>query len=116
MILIIKDLKEQPIAYFVERPSRTDDLVPPPPWAEPHPFKVTVTIELSRIDYENFTTDLKADRPFLYEHMNDSYIANEVWHCILVRQKGRSDGLLVRTSGRDYPTWAAYLYEVVSSD
>jgi hypothetical protein len=56
----------------VERPSRIDDLVPPPPWAEPHPFKVTVTIELSGLTYENFTTDLKADRPFLYEHMNDA--------------------------------------------
>jgi len=109
MMLIVNESKKQPIAYFVDRPSRIDDLVPPPPWAEPHPFKVTVTIELSRIDYENFSTDLNADRPFLYEHMNDSYIANGVWHCILVRQKDRSDGVLVRTSGRDYPTWAAYL-------
>ena len=109
MILIINNPKEQPIAFFVSRPSRIDDLIPPHLQGEPHPYKVTVTIELSWIDYENFSTDMKVDRPFLNEHMSDSYIMNGIWHCLLIQQKGCSDGILVRTSGRDYPTWAAYL-------
>ena len=109
MILIIKEAKEQPIAFFINRPSRIEDLIPPRIVGDAHPYKVTVMVELSGIDYHNFITDLKVDRPFLEEHSNKSYIAQGVWHCILVRQKGRSDGLLVMTSGRDFPSWVAYL-------
>jgi hypothetical protein len=37
-------------------------------------------------------------------HVNE----DGVWRCLLVKQRGRSDGVLVMPDGRDYPKYAAY--------
>ena len=72
-------------------------------------FAVVKTIEISKIDYDNFVADLCVDRTFIEENKG-------VWHvnedgvglCLLGKQRGQSDGVLVMPDGRDYPKYAAY--------
>lgn len=74
------------------------------------------TVWLAKIDYENFINDFTVDRWFIEENTDLCRMDDDagspcggVWHCILVRQRGRTDGILVMPEGRDFPRWAAYL-------
>ena len=79
-----------------------------PKWRKP--YKIEQEIELGKIDYENFITDLCVDRWFIEKYMQLCRIDNDgVWHCIFVMQKGRTDGVLVMSEGEVFPKWAAYL-------
>lgn len=103
-------MNELPTAFFVEYPFRIEDLMRPhlPEWRKP--YVVEHEISLGKIDYENFITDLCVDRWFIekYAHLC-SIDENGVWHCLLVRHKGKSEGVLVMSEGRVFPKWAAYL-------
>lgn len=103
-------MNELPTAFFVEYPFRIEDLIRPylSEWVKP--YIVEKEIRLGKIDYENFITDLCVDRWFIekYTHLC-SIDENGVWHCVLVRQKGKSEGVLVMSEGRVFPKWAAYL-------
>lgn len=53
--------------------------------------------------------DFTVDRWFIEEYKQLSFIdVEDIWHCILVTQKGKSDGVLVMSEGKIYPKWAAY--------
>ena len=103
-------MNELPAAFFVEYPFRIEDLIRPhlSEWVKP--YIVETEIRLGKIDYENFITDLCVDRWFIekYTHLC-SIDENGVWHCLLVSQKGKSEGVLVMSEGRVFPKWAAYL-------
>jgi len=96
-------------AYFVEHPRRIDDLLVPHRMEQERPYRVVVEINLSKIDYENFITDLLADRLFIEEHGNRCE-PGEIWNCLLVRCKGQRDGVLVRPEESCFVGWAAYCY------
>jgi hypothetical protein len=55
-------------AYFVERPRTMADLSVPHPFERERLYEVVKTVKLARIDYENFITDLLADRQFIEDH------------------------------------------------
>ena len=55
-------------AYFAERPRRIEDLMVPHPIEKEHPFRIVTEIQLPAIDYENFITDMLADRQFIEDH------------------------------------------------
>ena len=99
-----------PTAYFVRMPFRIENLWHPHLAESEQPYVVEKTIFLSSIDYENFVTDLCADRWFIEENTHLCVIDdNDIWHCILVKRKKRPDGILVMSDGRNYPLWAAYI-------
>ena len=92
-------------AWFVFEPRRVDDLVfgvCKGKWME---YEIVKTICLSKIDYENFTEDMLADRSFLEE---DAPLCStgEVFHCLLVRQRGQTGGVLAVPKGA-YVLYAA---------
>ena len=68
-------------------------------------------MELQGIDYENFITDMLADRQFIEDHGQDCK-AGDVWDCLLVQQRGRTDGVLVLPEQDCFVSWAAYVAEV----
>ena len=79
-------------AYFVFRPRRIEDLKlsnPDGKWME---YRIVRTICLSKIDFENFATDLLADRQFIEDNRSLCLKAGD---CLLVSQRGRSDSLLI---------------------
>lgn len=99
-----------PTAYFVSMPFRIEDLKRPHLAKHRKPYVIEKTVELAKIDYENFVTDLCVDRWFIEDNVDLCRVDNEsVWHCIFVRQNGKKEGVLVMPEGRDFPKWAAYI-------
>ncbi len=98
-------------AYFVEGPRIIEDLKAPHPIEREQRYEIIKSVKLARIDYENFTTDMIADRQFI----EDNAVLcsqGEVWRCILVQQRGRTDGVLVMPADGSYVGWAAYVYDI----
>ena len=94
-------------AFFVERPRTIGDLMQPHLYKHEREYQIVKTIELGKMDYENFITDMIADRLFIEE--NAALCAQGgVWRCLLVQQRGRTDGVLVVPVDGCYVGWAAY--------
>lgn len=76
------------------------------------PYIVEKVITLSEIDYQNFTTDLLADRHFIEDNISLMFVDNNnVWHCLLVVQAGKPEtGILVESKKNDFPKYTA-LYQ-----
>ena len=104
-------MKRRGYAYFVENPRILEDLIVPHPVEMERQFMVVKTIRLTKIDYENFITDMIADRQFIEE--NAALCSKgTVWNCIFVQQRGREDGVLVLPIDQSFVGWAAYLPSV----
>ena len=84
-------------AYFAEDPRVLEDLM------KPH-----LLVKLRAIDYQNFVTDMIADRQFI-EDSADLCSKGEIWKCILVQRRGSHDGILVMPEDKCYVGYAAYL-------
>ena len=88
-------------AFFAERPRTIDDLMQPHLSAHEREYQIVKTIELEKMDYENFITGLCS--------------RGEVWQCLLIRQRGCSDGILVMPEGGCYVGWAALANDIEQS-
>ena len=97
-------------AYFVRSPRRIEDLQALHLVERPRPFEIVKTVKLAKIDYENFITDMLADRQFIEDHAT-LCSKGKVWRCILVQQRGCMDGVLVMPEDGCYVGWAAYYGE-----
>ena len=84
-----------------------EDLMQPYLLAHERKYRIVKTIELGKIDYENFVTDMLADRQFIEDNAG-LCSRGEVWQCLLIRQRRCSDGILVMPEGGCYVGWAAY--------
>ena len=94
-------------AFFVESPRIIENLLAPHPIEQETQYEIVKTVKLAKIDYENFITDMIADRQFIED--NASLCSRgEIWRCILVQQRGRSNGVLVMPATDCYVGWAAY--------
>ena len=94
-------------AFFVRSPCRIEDLQALHLVEKERPFEIVKTVKLAKIDYENFITDMLADRQFIEDH-TALCSKGTVWRCILVQQRGRVDGVLVMPEDGCYVGWAAY--------
>ena len=92
-------------ALFVKHPRTIGDLLHL--HAEEHRFKIAEVVVLQAIDYENFITDMLADRPFLNSNLFGR-VDGDTWYCVFVTQIGLKDGVLVLPEG-DHVEYAAYL-------
>ena len=93
-------------ADFVYSPRTAEELLRPHDLNSEKPYQIVRTVSLSAMSYENFITDMVADRQFLEDHA-DLCSEGEVWRCILVRQRGQSGGVLVVPDGC-YVKFAAF--------
>ena len=94
-------------AFFVDFPRTISDLIQPHQIELETPYEIIKSIPLSRMSYENFCTDLLADRQFLENH---AHLCCEVipWKCLFIHRFGAREGVLVIPDGC-YVKWAAYL-------
>ena len=81
-------------AYFVRRPRVLVDLLVPHPVEAEREYEVAARVLLSGLDFENFATDMLADRAFIEEHAALCG-EGEVLRCLLVRRRGGARGLRV---------------------
>ena len=94
------------VAYFAEGPRIIGDLSRPHLIEQEQPFEIVKTIFLARIEYENFITDMKADRQFLEDYFH-LCARGETWRCLLVRSRGSTGGVLVMPDRGRFVGWAA---------
>lgn len=94
-------------AYFVCLPRRLSDLNTPHPLKAERPYKIVAETILPKIDFENFSEDLLADRTFLLPHASTCG-TGKVFRCLLVRPRKSDDGILVVPQG-DHVYYAAAL-------
>ena len=108
-------MKTEGTAYFVREPRRLEELWVPHLLTDEYPYEVAKTVELETIDYENFITDMLADRWFIEE--NHALCAKappftRVPHrCLLVKWKGHEEGVLVLpmdVNDAGYPAFVGY--------
>ena len=79
-------------AYFVFRPRTAADLSPKNPDGKWREYRIVKTIRLNRIDFENFATDLLADRQFIE---NNAALCIAPGDCLLVSGKQPGEELLI---------------------
>ena len=98
-------------AYFVERPRRIEDLMVPHLVEKEQPYRIVTSVQLTAIDYENFITDMLADRQFLSDY-GKRCKKGEIWECLFVCRRGQAHGVLVMPEGGCFVGWAAYYPEL----
>lgn len=79
-------------ARFVFRPRTAENLTirnPEGKWME---YRIVKTITLNRVDYENFITDLLADRQFIGDV---AALCKSLGDCLLVTTRTHQPGLLI---------------------
>ncbi len=91
---------------FIRHPRTISDLMQPRLHKHEWEYQIVKTIELGKMDYENFITDMLADRQFI-EDSAALCSQSEIWKCLLVRQRGCSDGVLVTPENGCFVGWAA---------
>lgn len=97
-------------AYFIKRPRMIMDLQKPHLVDDERPYVVVHEILLKPMDYENFITDMVADRQFI-ETYADLCSESEPMKCLLIRRRDRREGVLVIPENKAYVKWAAYRAE-----
>ena len=96
-------------AYFVQHPRTIEDLQKPHLLSAERAYELVGEVRLAAIDYENFITDMYADRQFA-EDSAGLCGDGEPMKCLFVRQRGKAGGVLVVPEGA-YVKWAAILPE-----
>ncbi len=100
-------MKNKGFAFFVNRPRTIEDLMLLHPAEQERRYEIVDAVCLAKIDYENFITDMLADRAFI-EDRAALCDRGEIWRCILVRQRGCRSGILVMPADGGHVEWAAY--------
>lgn len=108
-------MKEIKKASFVKRPRVFEDLIAPGIPKRSEAYKVVKTIILDPIDYENFITDMLADRQFI-EDSAPLCSQKDIWLCLLVRRRGTHIGVLVMPERECYVGYAACWVDEVTAE
>lgn len=91
-------------AWFAFRPRTAADLTLKKRAGKWMEYRIVKTICLNGIDYENFTTDLLADRQFIEDHFA---LCVEPGDCLLITGKRQEPGLLIIPWQKCYVRYAA---------
>ena len=91
-------------AYFLRRPRRIEELRAEESGRR-RPYRIVSSLRLGGMDYENFVTDLLADRAFL-ENVPGCGEDGPLVRCLCVSCKGR-DSVLVLPDGTGHVALAA---------
>ena len=93
-------------AYFVRRPRTAADLTVLHPLEAEQAYEIIGWVRLSKLDYENFITDMLVERAFLSPFV---HLCGETPHmkCVCVERIGHIGGILVVTEKTAHVKWAA---------
>ena len=91
-------------AYFIRRPRRIEELRAEEN-GQRHPYRIVSSLRLGGMDYENFVTDLLADRAFL-ENVPGCGEVGPLVRFLCVTCRGR-DSVLVLPDGTGHVALAA---------
>lgn len=103
-------MKNKNTAYFVRCPSTIEELKKAHLIERERSYEVAKEVILSAIDYNNFITDMVADRRFLED--NAALCSEgETMKCLFVHQRGKQDGVLAVPAPKHtcFVKWAAFV-------
>ena len=105
--------EEQESAAFVRKAYNIDDLIAWDKAAKQRSkFVIEKNIPLSATEYKEFCDNLLSDRDFVEENISLMHMdKDKTQHCILVKEEGRSEGILIQSEGYSYPRYTAYYKE-----
>ena len=103
-------MSEHGFAFFVDRPRRIEELTCPHLLEAEREFLVVKTICLPKIDYENFITDMLADREFIENNAVLCGKDGNVIRCLRITRRGVGESVLV-SPDRAWVEKAALLME-----
>ena len=100
-------MSETSFAFFVERPRCIDELICPHPIEQERKYEVVKTVRLAKIDYQNFITDMVADRQFLEDNAGLCSRNGAAIRCLRVTCRGSDESVLVVPQGAwvDIAAW-----------
>lgn len=98
-------------AHFVYFARRIDELMTEYPEDEGKEYVIEKTIELPKVEYENFASDLRPERGFIEKNKDLCRIESDIFHCVLVREQDESEGVLVMSDGENFPFLVALYNE-----
>jgi len=97
-------------AYFVEHPSRINDLLVIHALDHEAPYEIVKDIYLSAIDYENFIADMTVDRDYI-ERYADLCTDGEIKKCLFIHSRNVHSGVLVVPEDRCWVKYAALIQD-----
>ena len=98
-------------AFFVNRPRTIDDLYQPHLLADERPYSVEKVICLNKTDYDNFSSDMLADRQFLEDNVLLQDSKSQIFRCLLVKRRNTNTGILVVPDGAWVALAALYMVD-----
>ncbi|HMM32023.1 MAG TPA: DUF6329 domain-containing protein [Clostridia bacterium] len=102
---------------FLRKPSGLWDIVEHSRNRPDDVFKIEKVIELSRADFDEFSTRLLVDTPFIQGNAHLMSVDEQGrWHCLLVHDESRNRGILVESDGYPYARYAAYVADTRQHD
>lgn len=107
----MEDAKKNHIAEFVRKPINMEDLKEHYYGSSRYGFEVEKIAELSREQFEKFSSELYEFYRFLYDNRDAMYMdpGDRNMHCILVTTSEYREGILVESEGYAYPRYAAFV-------
>lgn len=71
--------------------------------------RIEKAIELSPEDFRKLQIGPMQELPFIVENKSCMFDKDGVKHCLLALEQGGLDGILIQSTGPDYPCYAAYI-------
>lgn len=98
-------------AAFMRKPGSLEDLIT---WnkvaKQRSKFVIEKTIEFKKAEFNNFANVLFADQAFIEENVELMRVdKNGTQHCMLVKARGETVGILVESEGYEFARYAAYM-------
>lgn len=102
---------------FLRKPSGLWDIIEHSKNQSDDVFEIEKVIELSRVDFDEFSTHLLVDTPFIQQNAHLMRVdEQDRWHCLLVHDESRNRGILVESDGYPYARYAAYVADTRQLD
>lgn len=100
-------------AAFVRKAYTLDDLISWDKEAKQRSkYIIEKTIVIPKSEYKELCGDLISDRKVVEDNIGLMYMdKNKNQHCILVKEEGSTEGILIQCEGFSYPRYAAYYKE-----
>ena len=111
--ILTGEIERKDSAAFVRKAYTIDDLINWDKVAKQRSkFIIEKTIVLSTSDYKEFCNNLLSDRDVVEENVSLMHMdKNKTQHCILVKEEGSTEGILIQSEGYSYPRYTAYYKE-----
>jgi hypothetical protein len=67
------------------------------------------TIEVSEGEFKSLCGDFFKNREYITANLDEMYMENGIWHCILVKCAASEIGILIESEGYDYARYTAVI-------